>query len=90
MNPDHPYIDPALQKAAADFVNGLLWREFKRALTARKPEEADTGDPTHVAAAKGHKRAGYEKCLEYFEKLPFEAPAEQKNPFQTPALYEKD
>jgi hypothetical protein len=55
-------------------------------LLARRPLHPDDKDDVHVAAAKGHKRAGYEKAIEEIEKLPFEYVSEQKDPFSRPAV----
>lgn len=80
------YLQPSNQKAAGDFLNGPLWQDFKRCMLARRPPEADVKDDVHVAAAKGHKRAGFEKAIEEIEKLPFEYAKDQSNPFGRPAV----
>ncbi len=80
------YLQPSNQKAAGDFLNGTLWQDIKRCLLARRPPEADVTDDIHVAAAKGHKRAGFEKAIEQIEKIPFEFDKEQANPFSRPAV----
>ncbi len=74
--------------AAAIFVGGPLWADFKRCLLQRKPEQPAVIDSADIAAAKGHQRAGFEKALEELEKLPFEAPQEIANPFDRPATQE--
>lgn len=66
------YLDPAAQKAAGEFLNGLLWPEIKRCLLARRPKAADVKDNRTVAAAKGHCRSAFESAIEEIEKLPFE------------------
>lgn len=80
------YLIPTNQKAAGDFLNGTLWADFKRCLMARRPLEADVNDDVHIAAAKGHKRAGYEKAIEELEKLPFEFKPTPADPFSRPAV----
>ncbi len=80
------YLQPSNQKAAGDFLNGTLWQDFKRCLLARRPPAPDASDEIHVAAAKGHARAGFEKAMEQFEKIPFEFSKEPPNPFQRPAV----
>ena len=80
------YLSPSNQKLAADFINGLLWQDIERCLLARRPARADTADPTHVAAAKGHVRAGYELALEELRKLPIEEEPKAINPMAIPAV----
>lgn len=80
------YLQPSNQKSAGELLNGVLWADMKKCLLLRRPEPADVKDPSHVAAAKGHARAAYEKCIEDFEKLPFEHPEEKKDVFDRPAV----
>ena len=75
-------------QAAGSFVSGVLWQDFKRALMERRPEAATTSDSADTAAAKGHQRTGYEKCIEAIEALPFDAPDAPVNPFERPAVSE--
>jgi hypothetical protein len=74
------------QKLAGDFVNGLLWKEIKRVLFEREPESPSVKDEVHVAAAIGHKRAGYELAIAELEKIPFEHADEVPSPFDRPAV----
>lgn len=90
MNADSIYITPALQKPAGDFVNSPTWHEVRRALMNRRPEVPDAKDPSHVAAAKGHRRAGYEQAITDIEKLPFETEPVVQDPFKSPALFTED
>lgn len=80
------YLNPANQKAAGELLNGILWADMKKCLLARRPEAADVKDPSHIAAAKGHARAAYEKCIEEIEKLPFDFPEEKRDAFDRPAI----
>jgi hypothetical protein len=86
MEPDSIYLLPHNRKGAGEFLNSPLWSDLKKCLLARRPLAADAGDETHVAAAKGHQRNGYEKCIDEMEKLAFEFPAEDVDPFKRPAL----
>lgn len=80
------YLQKTNQKAAGDFLNGPLWADMKRCLYARRPPTPATKDPTHVAAAQGHQRAGYEACIEMIERIPFEFETEQQSPFARAAV----
>jgi hypothetical protein len=90
MDPASEYILEANRVSAGAFINGPVWPDMKRAAMNRRPEAPDARDPSHIAAAKGHRRAGYEQCLADLEKLPFDVEVKAKNPFDSPALYEKD
>lgn len=80
------HLQPTNQKAAGEFLHGILWADLKRCLLARRPVKPDAKDDIHVAAAKGHARAGFESAIEAIETLPFEFPAEQASPFARPAV----
>ena len=80
------YLNNANKKAAGDFLNGVLWKDLKRCLEERRPPHPDAKDDIHVAAAKGHKRAGFEEAVAAIEKLPFEYSQDQENPFSRPAV----
>lgn len=73
-------------QAAGNFVSGVLWQDFKRALLERRPEAAVTNDTPDTAAAKGHQRRGYELCIEAIEALPFEVPESTASVFDRPAV----
>jgi len=88
MSSTQPYIQKENINAAANFVGGPLWADFKRCLLQRKPESPAIGDEPNTAAAKGHQRTGFEKCIEEMERLPFEAPQEIVNPMDRPAIQE--
>lgn len=82
-----PFLLETNTKGAAEFVNGGLWADFKRALLERRPPAPDALDEPHVAAAKGHQRAAFERCIDEIEKLPFEfAPPEPGAAFDRPAV----
>lgn len=83
---DEQYLSPDEQKAAANFLNGPTWQTMKRVLLLRRPPMPDAGDPSHVAAAKGHQRAGYEMCIEAFETAPFDTKPDPEAPFRIPAV----
>ncbi len=83
---DQRYLDPANQRIAGEFLNGLLWANMKQCLLARYPENADVKDDVHVAAAKGHVRAGYGKAIEELEKLPLESDETPAGAFERPAV----
>lgn len=70
------YLHGSLLKPAGEFVNSVLWLEFKRALMARAPGNPDTSDEPHVAAAKAFKNNGWREAVEELERLPFETPPE--------------
>jgi len=80
------YLQKSNQKAAGEFLNGVLWADFKRCLLARRPPMPDAKDPSHIAAARGHQRAGFEQAIEAIEKLPFEFSEEPVSPFARPAV----
>lgn len=80
------YIHEGNRKAAAEFVSGPLWAEFKRCLGQRAPLKPDVTDPSHVAAAKGHQKTGYDKAIEEIEKIPFEFEEKGADPMQRPAV----
>lgn len=80
------YLRPPNQKPAGDLLNGVLWQDMKRCLLARRPPPPEAKDEPHIAAAKGHKRAGFEAAIEEIEKLPFEFSPDQKSPFSRPAV----
>lgn len=90
MDQNSPYITEANRAAAGNFINGSLWPDIRRALWNRRPEVADPKDPSHIAAAKGHRRAAYEQCIADLEKLPFDVEVPIKNPFDNPALITQD
>lgn len=76
-------LDPA---AAKDFVNSSLWMDLRRCVMARRPTKPDPTDPSHVAAARGHQRAGFEAAIEAIEALPFEVDETPVDPFSRPAV----
>jgi len=80
------YLQPTNQKAAGEFLHGVLWADLKRCLLARRPPKPDAKDDIHIAAAKGHARAGFESAIEAIETLPFEYAVEPTNPFSRPAV----
>lgn len=80
------YLKPANQKPAGDLLNGVLWADMKRCLMDRRPHPPEANDEPHIAAAKGHKRAGFEAAIDVIEKLPFEFNPDQKDPFSRPAV----
>lgn len=90
MDLNSQYILDANRAALGNLVNGPLWADAERALLNRRPEVPDPKDPSHIAAAKGHRRAGYEQCLADIKKLPFDAESTAKSPFESPALDTKD
>lgn len=80
------YLDTESQKVFAEFVNRPIWQDIKLCLDDRRPESLDVKDPTHVSAAKGHKRAGWDEMLAALEKLPFETDPTPPDPFDRPAV----
>ncbi len=82
------YLQKDNIQAAGNFVSGVLWQDFKRALIERRPEAGNTNDSPDTAAAKGHQRRGFELCIEAIEALPFDAPESMSNPFERPAVQE--
>lgn len=80
------YLQKTNQKAAADLLNGMVWQDIKRCLLDRRPPAPDAKDPSHIAAARGHQRAGFEAAIEAIEKLPFEFNEEPQSPFARPAV----
>lgn len=74
------------QKPAADFLNGPVWQDIRRCLFERCPPHPDAKDEPHVAAAKGHQRAGAEYIITTIEKLPFEFVEPPPSPFERPAV----
>lgn len=80
------YLLDAHQKALAEFINGQLWAEVKACLRDRAPEQPDVKDPSHVAAAKGHQRAAFDKTIGQIEALAFEHDDTPRNPFERPAI----
>lgn len=83
---DEKFLNPVNQKAAAAFINSQLWIDIRRALIARRPEAADVKDESHIAAAKGHKRAAWDELISTFEKMPFEVDEAVQDPFARPAV----
>jgi hypothetical protein len=80
------YLLPPTQKTLADFINSAVWRETRMVLEERLGEQPHVSDPSHVAAAKGHRRAGAESIIKQIEQLPFEVPPEAENAFARPAV----
>lgn len=80
------YLSPENRIVLGEFLGKPLWGEIKLCLLDRRPVAADTNDPSHVAAAKGHKRAGYEIALEAIEKLVVEYSEDAPDPFLRPAV----
>lgn len=80
------YLQKTNTKAVADFINSPAWADCKRCLYARRPPSPATKDPTHVSAAAGHQRAGYEAAIEAIERIPFEFETEQQSPFARAAV----
>lgn len=87
---DSPYLSTGNHKVVATFLMSPLWVEMKRCLYARRPAPAATTDETHVAAAKGHARFGYEQCILDIEKLPTESDQPPPDPFKRDALDPRD
>jgi len=77
---------PPQQKEVAALINSQLWASVKLCLKDRMCEAADVKDEPHVAAAKGHKRAAFEECIEAIEALPFDVQESEMNPFERPAV----
>ena len=86
MPQEERYIQEALRKPAADFVNGPIWREIKRCALESRPPKADVKDPSHVAAAIGHQRAAWDDVIKAIEEIPFDFSKEQRSPFSRPAV----
>lgn len=75
------------KKALGEFVNGPLWKAVKElCVEERAPEVPDVKDPSHIAAAKGHQRAGFENAFRLIEALPFEKSEEPQSVWDRPAL----
>ncbi len=71
---------------AASFVVSPIWSDIRRVMMLRRPAAPAPEDLPHVAAAKGLRRAAFEKALDAIEKLPFETVEEQADPFDRPAI----
>ena len=85
------YLSPGNHKLVATFLASPLYLDVKSCLLARRPAAAAATDEIHVAAAKGHIRAGFEAMIAELEKLPLESdPAGVPDPFQRPALDTRD
>jgi hypothetical protein len=76
------YLLPTNQKVLAELLHSTLWLDVERCLMARRPPAAEAKAPSHEAAACGHQRAGFEKCLEELRKLPIEEAPVVENPFE--------
>lgn len=78
---------PPHQASLAEFIRSPLWFAVRKlCLDERMPETPDVKDPSHVAAAKGHQRAGFEAAFAAIEALPFEKDDTPKGPFDRPAV----
>ncbi len=80
------YLLPSSAKTLAEFMASPLWAEIRLCMDERKPEAPDTKDPSHVAAAKGHRRTGFEEAFIKLKNLPLEFAQEQQSPFARPAV----
>lgn len=77
---------PPSQKTWAEFVNGQLWDEIKMCLMDRMMEAPDVKDPSHIAAAKGHRQAEFLRVIREIENLAIQNEPEIQNPFLRPAV----
>lgn len=80
------YLLPPHQKVLGEFINGPLWAAVKECMRDRAPEPPDTKDPSHIAAAKGHRRAQHDATIAAIEQLPFEQDETPQSPFMRPAV----
>jgi len=75
------HLAPALA-----FIRSPLWADMKRAAMQRRPVAADPSQPPHEAAARGFQRDAWERAFDELEKLPFEQPEKQTDPYDRPAV----
>lgn len=68
------FLHPTNLAAAGQFVQGEVWKDFKRVLETRKPESARVDDLPHVAAAKGYVGNTWTDLIKLIERLPFDQP----------------
>lgn len=80
------FLLPQHQKALAEFINSPLWAEVRLCLEDRKTEVPDVRDPSHIAAAKGHQRAGAEKIILAIENLHTQTDDSGASPMDRPAV----
>ena len=84
------YLLPSNQKLLAELLASTLWQDVERCMRERYPEQPDPKDPSHIAAAKGHQRAGYDRYADELKKLPTDVETTAQNPFDSPAFDTKD
>ena len=85
------YLSQGNHELVAAFLLSPLWTDIKICLMERRPPAGLATDDTHVAAAKGHIRNGYEMTIFELEKLPLDHDqTQQPDPFQRPALDTRD
>lgn len=80
------HLQKAYRGVVLEFINGPAWRDVKECLKARMPVSPDPLEPSHVSAARGHQRAGFEKAIDAIEKMPLEFDQDKADPFARPAV----
>lgn len=83
---DERFIAKENLAAALALIRSPLWADLKRAALERRPVAADPSQPPHEAAARGFQRDAWEKAFAEIEKLPFDQPTQQNDPFERPAV----